>query len=107
MKSHPALAPYVKPNAYGDLSIDFADPLAVKTLNAALLNRYYNIVDWDIPEGALCPPIPGRADYIHYMADLVGLEREQRSIKLLDIGTGSQWHLPATGLPNLRLAVCG
>nr|WP_083832180.1 RlmF-related methyltransferase [Halomonas sp. HAL1] len=56
VKSHPALAPHVKPHAYGELSIDFADPLAVKTLNAALLNQYYNIVDWDIPEGALCPP---------------------------------------------------
>lgn len=96
VKSHPALAPYVKTNAHGALSIDFADPLAVKTLNAALLNRYYNIVDWDIPEGALCPPIPGRADYIHYMADLAGsgLEREQASIKLLDIGTGASGIYP-------------
>lgn len=96
VKSHPALAPYVKPNAYGELSIDFADPLAVKTLNAALLSRYYNIVDWDIPEGALCPPIPGRADYIHYIADLIGfgLGREQSSIKLLDIGTGANGIYP-------------
>ncbi|WP_409525702.1 23S rRNA (adenine(1618)-N(6))-methyltransferase RlmF [Nitrincola sp. MINF-07-Sa-05] len=92
VKSHPSLAPHVKPNAHGELSIDFADPLAVKTLNAALLDRYYNIVDWDIPEGALCPPIPGRADYIHYMADLPGLE--QRSIKLLDIGTGANGIYP-------------
>ncbi len=94
VNSHPALAPHVKPNAYGDRSIDFADPLAVKTLNAALLKRYYNIVDWDIPEGALCPPIPGRADYIHYMADLIGFEREQDNIKLLDIGTGANGIYP-------------
>lgn len=96
VKSHPALAPFVKPNAYGDLSINFADPLAVKTFNAALLNRYYNIVDWDIPEGALCPPIPGRADYIHYMADLIGFElgSEQPNIKLLDIGTGANGIYP-------------
>ncbi len=94
VKSHPALATHVKPNAYGDLSIDFADPLAVKTLNAALLNRYYNIVGWDIPEDALCPPIPGRADYIHYMADLIELGREQPSIKLLDIGTGANGIYP-------------
>ncbi|CEP35864.1 Ribosomal RNA large subunit methyltransferase F [Halomonas sp. R57-5] len=94
VKSHPPLAPYVKPNAYGELSIGFADPLAVKTLNAALLNRYYNIVDWDIPEGALCPPIPGRADYIHHMADLIGLGHEQPSIKLLDIGTGANGIYP-------------
>ena len=84
----------MKPNAYGELSIDFADPLAVKTLNAALLNRYYNIADWDIPEGALCPPIPGRADYIHHMADLIGLGGEQSSIKLLDIGTGANGIYP-------------
>lgn len=96
VKSHPALAPHVKPNAHGELSIDFADPLAVKTLNAALLNQYYDIVDWDIPEGALCPPIPGRADYIHYMADLfeLGLGREQPNIKLLDIGTGANGIYP-------------
>ena len=96
VKSHPTLAPHVKPNAHGDLSIDFADPLAVKTLNAALLKLHYNIADWDIPEGALCPPIPGRADYIHYMADLPGLgpELEQHSVKLLDIGTGANGIYP-------------
>ena len=90
--SHPALARHVTPNAYGNLSIDFADPLAVKTLNAALLRYHYHIVDWDIPEGALCPPIPGRADYIHHMADLLG--REQRNIRLLDIGTGANGIYP-------------
>lgn len=96
VESHPALAPYVKPNVHGNLSIDFADPLAVKTLNAALLNRYYNIVDWDIPDGALCPPIPGRADYIHYVADLLGHQPglEQAGIKLLDIGTGANGIYP-------------
>ncbi|RMJ02099.1 Ribosomal RNA large subunit methyltransferase F [Marinobacter litoralis] len=92
VKSHPALARYVKPNAHGNLSIDFADPLAVKTLNAALLNRYYNVVNWDIPEGALCPPIPGRADYIHYVADLFGPENPK--IKMLDIGTGANGIYP-------------
>ncbi|WP_323752517.1 23S rRNA (adenine(1618)-N(6))-methyltransferase RlmF [Marinobacter sp.] len=92
VKSHPALAPHVKPNAHGNLSIDFADPLAVKTFNAALLNRYYNVVDWDIPEGALCPPIPGRADYMHYVADLPGLENP--NIKMLDIGTGANGVYP-------------
>lgn len=92
VKSYPALAPHVKPNPYGDLSIDFSNPLAVKALNAALLNRYYNIADWDIPDGALCPPIPGRADYIHYIADLVGPENPD--IRLLDIGTGANGIYP-------------
>ncbi len=96
MECYPALTVYVKPNAYGEPSIDFADPLAVKTLNASLLHRYYNIVDWDIPEGALCPPVPGRADYIHYIADLLGLgcADKQANIKLLDIGTGANGIYP-------------
>jgi 23S rRNA (adenine1618-N6)-methyltransferase len=96
VKSYPPLASYVKTNAHGNLSIEFVDPLAVKALNAALLKRYYNIIDWDIPEGALCPPIPGRVDYIHYIAQLLGfsecitnLANTQPKITLLDIGTGA------------------
>ena len=90
--SYPALASHVKPNPYGDLSIDFSNPLAVKTLNAALLKQHYNIAGWDIPDGALCPPIPGRADYIHYIADLIGPENSD--IRLLDIGTGANGIYP-------------
>ncbi|WP_114418933.1 23S rRNA (adenine(1618)-N(6))-methyltransferase RlmF [Marinospirillum perlucidum] len=92
IKSHPPLGPLVKPNAHGQLSIDFADPLAVKTLNAALLLHDYQLVGWDLPEGALCPPIPGRADYIHYLADLPGLDR--KDVRLLDIGTGANGIYP-------------
>jgi 23S rRNA (adenine1618-N6)-methyltransferase len=63
-----------------------------KALNAALLKQYYNINDWDIPEGALCPPIPGRADYIHWIAELPGLGEPK--ITLLDIGTGANGIYP-------------
>lgn len=98
---YPSLAPYVKPTAHGTLSIDFADPLAVRALNAALLRRYYGIAHWDIPEGALCPPIPGRVDYIHYVAELLGVGEPsmsqastQPNITLLDIGTGANGIYP-------------
>jgi 23S rRNA A1618 N6-methylase RlmF len=37
----------------------------------SLLISYYDIQKWDIPTHYLCPPIPGRADYIHYIADLL------------------------------------
>jgi len=97
VKSYPPLATYVKTNAHGNLSIDFAEPLAVKALNTSLLKRYYNIIDWDIPEEALCPPIPGRADYIHYVADLLGVGEPmtaQPKITLLDIGTGANGIYP-------------
>jgi hypothetical protein len=69
----PALKAFVKPNAYGDDSIDYADPLAVKALNQALLRQAYGLPHWDIPAGYLCPPIPGRSDYLHHLADLIHL----------------------------------
>lgn len=106
-KSYPPLAEYVKANTHGNLSVEFADPLAVKALNTALLEHYYDIIDWDIPEGALCPPIPGRADYIHYIAELLGVDEPSRNlpssslistqpkkITLLDIGTGANGIYP-------------
>lgn len=94
--SSPKLANYVKDNAYGNSSIDFADPVAVKALNSALLKSHYTITNWNIPADALCPPIPGRVDYIHYVAELLEIELPKPSgsaskptINLLDIGTGA------------------
>ena len=105
VKSYKQLDKYVKTNVHGNLSVEFADPLAVKALNTALLKQYYNIVDWGVPEGALCPPIPGRADYIHYIAELLGVDeptahqtkpktKPQAKIRLLDIGTGANGIYP-------------
>jgi 23S rRNA (adenine1618-N6)-methyltransferase len=96
------LARYVKPNPYKDLSIDFFDPQAVKVLNKALLKHFYSIEYWDIPGQYLCPPIPGRADYIHYVADLLAEGNnskipEGNTIACLDIGTGANCIYPIIG----------
>lgn len=98
----PELAAFVSPNAYGDESIDFADPAAVKALNRALLMSSYGIKEWDIPAQYLCPPIPGRADYLHYLADLLaesngGVVPTGASIRALDIGTGANCIYPLIG----------
>ncbi|TCL04201.1 MULTISPECIES: 23S rRNA (adenine(1618)-N(6))-methyltransferase RlmF [Sodalis] len=98
----PALAPFVKPNAWGDISVDFADPAAVKMLNKALLLHYYGIEHWDIPANYLCPPIPGRADYIHYLADLLADGNGQeiprgKNIAILDVGVGASCIYPIIG----------
>lgn len=61
----PELENHIKPNKYGNDSVDFANPEAVKLLNKALLSHYYGINNWDFPTENLCPPIPGRADYLH------------------------------------------
>jgi len=100
--SCPELAPYVSLNRYNDESVDFFNPLAVKTLNKALLKHFYGIANWDIPAGYLCPPIPGRADYIHYAADLLSSSTGGKipvgnTIRCLDIGVGANCVYPIIG----------
>src|SRR5690554_8191414 len=64
------LKSFIQPNKYGMESIDFSDARAVKSLNTAILNHYYGIKFWDFPAQNLTPPIPGRADYIHHIAEI-------------------------------------
>lgn len=92
----PSLAACVRPAPHGELSLDFADPLAVKTLNQALLKQAYGLEYWDIPPGYLCPPIPGRSDYIHYLADLITGQRGS-AVRVLDVGSGANCIYPLIG----------
>lgn len=103
IESYPDLATFVRPNDYGDDSINFFDPAAVRMLNTALLMHFYNITSWVIPTDYLCPPIPGRADYIHYVADLLALKNKTAipkgsKIRCLDIGVGANTVYPIIGV---------
>ncbi len=95
VKVNPDLAKYIKTNKLGIETIDFTNPIAVKLLNKSLLNHYYGIQFWKFPDTNLCPPIPGRADYIHYMADLLG---KNDNITCLDIGVGASCIYPILGV---------
>lgn len=125
MAVEPTLKPFVVINPYGNESIDFANPAAVKALNKALLKHQYKIEHWDIPNGYLCPPIPGRAAYIRRVAEIlqipiasVAVEYAEyrdsanstkatpklfrpipkgKSVKILDIGTGANMIYPIIG----------
>ncbi|MDQ2772873.1 MAG: 23S rRNA (adenine(1618)-N(6))-methyltransferase RlmF [Bacteroidota bacterium] len=102
VKTSPGLATFVQRNKFGDESVDFADPGAVKALNRALLRHFYGIDYWDIPKGYLCPPIPGRADYVHYLADLLaesngGTLPPGEAIDVLDVGVGANCIYPIIG----------
>ena len=103
IKSQNDLKEFVKPNKYGDLSIDFANSNAVIALNKALLSHFYGIKNWEIPKGYLCPPIPGRADYIHHIADLLASCNDEKvprgkTIKGLDVGIGANCIYPIIGV---------
>lgn len=102
IKNYPELSEFVFTNEFFHETIDFANPNAVKALNRVLLKNFYGISYWDIPENYLTPPIPGRADYIHYVADLLASANNNSiplgsSISVLDIGVGANCIFPIIG----------
>ena len=111
----PELKQFVFTNKYNSITIDFANPEAVKLLNKALLITYYSVDYWEFPDGHLCPPIPGRVDYIHHLADLLKPYNLNNSVKVLDVGTGAtcvypllgfaeyKWHFVATDIDVVAL----
>ncbi|OBT08635.1 23S rRNA (adenine(1618)-N(6))-methyltransferase [Vibrio sp. UCD-FRSSP16_10] len=115
VKALPALKSKVTLNPKGKKTIDFSNADAVLMLNKALLSHHYQVRNWDIPKGYLCPPIPGRADYVHRLADL--LNDTDDSINVLDIGTGAsciypiigatdyQWHFTASDIDPVSIKV--
>ena len=102
----PELRAFVKMNAYGNESIDFFNAEAVKLLNKALLKSNYGIAHWDIPANYLCPPIPGRAEYMHQVADLLYKNNPDylqdkklgNNIRVLDVGVGANCIYPIVGV---------
>ncbi|TDS17557.1 23S rRNA (adenine(1618)-N(6))-methyltransferase RlmF [Sphingobacterium paludis] len=99
---NPALKAHVITTVAGKESINFSSPEAVFELNKSLLMKYYQIDQWSILRNSLCPPIPGRVDYVHYLADLLAQDHageipKGAGVKILDIGTGSSCIYPILG----------
>ena len=89
IRAVPELAGFLVPHPVGGETLNFADPAAVSTLNRALLLHHHGLACWTLPPGALCPPVPGRADYLHHLADLLaedGAIPRGPSVRMLDIG---------------------
>ncbi|MGF1771370.1 23S rRNA (adenine(1618)-N(6))-methyltransferase RlmF [Vibrio wakamikoensis] len=104
IEAEPGLADHVVKNPHGDMSIAFSNPESVKVLNRALLKTYYGLSHWDIPNGYLCPPIPGRADYIHRLNEWLQYDlmqerpaRARLKVTALDIGVGANCIYPIVG----------
>lgn len=102
INENPELQEFVHTNEFGNESIDFSNPNAVRALNASLLNTFYGIKNWSIPENYLCPPVPGRVDYIHHIADLLVESNDGEiphgdSVVGLDIGVGANCIYPLLG----------
>ncbi len=94
----PSLEGHLFVNEFDTITLDFSVSSSVRALNSALLSAHYGIHKWDIPVGYLCPPIPGRADHLHYVADLLGhKEGDKKRKRILDIGTGANAVYPLLG----------
>ncbi|OAB78027.1 23S rRNA (adenine(1618)-N(6))-methyltransferase RlmF [Cochleicola gelatinilyticus] len=91
---NPLLKPYVFENEYNTQTIDFSDPDAVFQLNKSLLMQFYNIQNWELPKQYLCPPIPGRADYLYHINDLLEKPSDNSKTRGLDIGVGANTIYP-------------
>ena len=99
--AHPVLKEYVIWTRLGEPclpTIKFADPDAVRALNSALLIADYNVspkFSAILPPDVLLPPVPGRADYVHHIADMLQLASPTNTIPYganivgIDIGTGA------------------
>ncbi|MGU3522100.1 23S rRNA (adenine(1618)-N(6))-methyltransferase RlmF [Enterobacteriaceae bacterium C23F] len=99
-KETPELSAFIVTSPAGEQTINFADPEAVKTLNQSLLAHFYQVKAWHIPQGFLCPPVPGRADYMHHLADLLAESsggKVPNGASILDIGTGANLIYPLIG----------
>lgn len=92
-KEFPALEDFLFVNEHGKDTLDFSDKDCVRLFNQALLKKYYGVAHWDIPAGNLCPTVPGRADYLHYVQDIIGVGEK----RILDIGTGASVIYPLLG----------
>jgi 23S rRNA (adenine1618-N6)-methyltransferase len=109
----PELSQYLKQNKFnGAETIDFSNPQAVRLLNQAILSHYYQIKYWDFPQENLCPPIPGRADYIHQMADFLatsngGVIPKGHHIRCFDIGLGASCIFPIIGAVEYEWSFVG
>ena len=103
-KATPELSAFVKINEHGIETINFSDVIAVKTLNKALLKTQYGIEHWDIPDEFLCPPVPGRADYIHTAADLF---KDFKNLRVLDICNGANCIYPLIGVKEYEWSFVG
>ncbi|EFJ19446.1 hypothetical protein SELMODRAFT_110877 [Selaginella moellendorffii] len=98
-----SFARYVRINpSTGRGSIDWRDYAATRELTRVLLDCDYGILGWWIPDGQLCPAVTNRANYIHWIEDLLqGFpapgKNAEGGVLGLDIGTGASAIYPLLG----------
>ena len=103
--AYPQLKKFIIINPAGNETVDFSQAEAVRALNTAILKHYYKIDFWEFPKSNLCPGIPGRAEYIHAVADLLAESHPEEKLRddkitCLEIGVGATCIYPIIGVTD-------
>ncbi|KAL1554425.1 23S rRNA (adenine(1618)-N(6))-methyltransferase [Salvia divinorum] len=99
---YPSFEPYVFYSRDGCPRIDWTDFNSTRELTRVLLLHDLG-VNWWIPDGQLCPTVPNKLNYIHWIEDLLALDivpaiRVEGDITTgFDIGTGANCIYPLLG----------
>jgi len=99
----PDLSKHIVIKKDGGKTIDFSSQGAVRSLNKAILHHYYGVNYWEFPEESLTPGIPGRAEYVHTVADLLaesndGVIPRGADVTVVDVGVGASCVYPVIGV---------
>ncbi|CAM0947561.1 unnamed protein product [Alopecurus aequalis] len=112
-KLYPSFAPFVSVSAGGGrASVDFTDFAATRELTRVLLLHDHG-VNWWIPDGQLCPTVPNRSNYIHWIEDLLSsdliprISNSSETARGFDIGTGANCIYPLLGASLLGWSFVG
>ncbi|KAJ3693961.1 hypothetical protein LUZ60_009441 [Juncus effusus] len=112
---YPSFLPYlIFPSGPDRPTIDFADFSATRELTRVLLLHDHG-VNWWIPDGQLCPTIPNRSNYIHWIEDLlasdlipsINTDDSNKLVRGFDIGTGANCIYPLLGASLLGWSFVG
>ncbi|XP_038886851.1 U6 small nuclear RNA (adenine-(43)-N(6))-methyltransferase isoform X1 [Benincasa hispida] len=92
--------------------IDWTDFNATRELTRVLL-LHDHALHWWIPDGQLCPTVPNRSNYIHWLEDLLSSDivakknSDSGPVRGLDIGTGANCIYPLLGASLLGWSFVG
>lgn len=101
---YPSFQPFLQYSSSGYPRIDWTDFNATRELTRVLLHHDHAI-NWWIPDGQLCPTVPNRSNYIHWLQDLLSSQIIPNSsfsnggtqVRGFDIGTGANCIYPLLG----------
>ena len=91
----------------GKIFINMRDKDSVKSLMTAVMKTDYEINNWSVPEGHLCPMIHNRRTYIEWLNSLFRFEKLSDDINGIDIGVGATVVYPLLGYKLFKWSMLG